>query len=55
MSVDFRAPALSVEATASQQCLFGKVLVRNGHHKGRQGGVDQVEDGQIDSINRVGR
>ena len=53
-SVDSGEPSLGIVALLSEQSTGLEVLVRHAHHHDRQRGVDQVEDGEVDSINRVG-
>ena len=54
VSVERGESSLGVEVLLSQESGCQEVLVSHTHHHDGEGGVDQVKDCEVDSINWVG-
>ena len=51
--IQHRLPALIIVELLPEQSARPQVLVSHTHHHDGQGGVDQVEDGEVDTVNGV--
>lgn len=54
VSIERGESSLGVEVFLSEESGCQEILVSHTHHHDGEGGVDQVEDGQVDPIDWVG-